>query len=493
MWNVSALAQVFIDTFEPSASPAWGNERGDWYASNGVYNARQPANSPLTYSSITALPDLVDFTVDINIRDVDDGGVFLRSTFTENGISGVLLVTGGWGHTGSSLYWHIVQNDSVGAPLAEATLPGFAGSDTHLRITVVGDTYSVFVNGAAQPATVFRNSMFTSGRVALYDYSGFQSTDRIEVYGDVRPPVYPTLIGLEGGTDNPRLLAIDSYNAAAMPIGYIGVGVGWNSPGLAYNPWSNELYAVNGGLGSDVFVDLVSIDPTNGSGRVVGSLGIPVSGPDLAFDPFSRTLYLVSALSNSLYAVAWQTGQATFLAHIPNATNNCGLAFNTETRTLFCASGQEVLEVDPVKGFAVVATNTLTSRLTGLTYSPKRRMLFGADATAPLTSLCSIDSSNVVTAIGNIPYANVDGLTCTYDALDLHPDFRIVAVNRANGNDVISWNTVSGLVYVVQSTPLLDSSWTNSSLKRVGSGQIDSFTNSAPVPPVRYYRGLISP
>ena len=56
-----------------------------------------------------------------------------------------------------------------------------SGNDLHLRVEVIGDRYSVFVNGATTPATTLVTSEFSSGRVALYT-SGNSRFDNVRLY-----------------------------------------------------------------------------------------------------------------------------------------------------------------------------------------------------------------------------------------------------------------------------------------------------------------------
>src|SRR6266436_36967 len=89
-------AALFSDDFNAGASPLWGNEVGSWFAAGGVYDSQFPSNSPLTYSSLPFA--LSDFSIDVDINHLQDGGIWLHSA--DNG-NGVLLVTGGNGGTGT--------------------------------------------------------------------------------------------------------------------------------------------------------------------------------------------------------------------------------------------------------------------------------------------------------------------------------------------------------------------------------------------------------
>ena len=172
---------IFSDNFQGGPSSSWSNLRGAWVASNGVYIATQPNNNPATFSGLPF--GLQNFRIDVDINQVADGGVWLRSD--ASGTNGVLLVTGGngWGsgsrggNAGSSLYWHVLTDANYNNPpkLNEAfnviTNPGV--ENIHLRVEVVGNQYSAFINGSTNATTslVDTNTTYASGYVGLYDFS----------------------------------------------------------------------------------------------------------------------------------------------------------------------------------------------------------------------------------------------------------------------------------------------------------------------------------
>lgn len=162
---------VFSDNFDAGASAVWGNERGTWRDDGGVYDATLPDNNPITYSSVTSQTSLTDFRVRVDVNDLDDGGVWLRSDFNGGAINGVLLVTGGNIGSSDTLYWHTVQNGIFAPAQQFTTIPGLQGSDIALTIDVIGDVYTAYVDGNAAPATSLTTALFGSGSVGLYDYS----------------------------------------------------------------------------------------------------------------------------------------------------------------------------------------------------------------------------------------------------------------------------------------------------------------------------------
>lgn len=165
----ASAAVVFSDNFDAGASPAWGDERGGWRDTGGTYDATNPSNSPVTYSSVTTLPGLTDFSVDVDVLGFDDGGVWLRSSFGGGNISGVLLVTGGFTGSNDGLYWHVVTGGSFSGVLSPGAAPGVQGTDQHLRIDVVGNTYSAYL-GSTLITTLVDNT-YSSGAAGLYDFS----------------------------------------------------------------------------------------------------------------------------------------------------------------------------------------------------------------------------------------------------------------------------------------------------------------------------------
>src|SRR5271155_3334029 len=75
-------ATIFKDNFTGGAKPDWGNESGQWRAVQGTYDASVPGNGaahPVTYSSVTTHAALTNFTVKVTVKDLNDGGVWLRS------------------------------------------------------------------------------------------------------------------------------------------------------------------------------------------------------------------------------------------------------------------------------------------------------------------------------------------------------------------------------------------------------------------------------
>ena len=179
-----AQAALFFDDFNSGASTLWGDESGSWFASGGEYQAQYPNNYPNAHSSLPF--ELQNFEFEVDVNDVYDGGIWLRSHENTGsiGVAGVLLVTKGTG-----LYWHIVTGSSYGGSLNSVGGLFAAGSDIHLRVTVSGDTYSAYLGSGTTPVTTLTTSAFSSGRVALYQYDSRQAFDNVALNGGGAVPI----------------------------------------------------------------------------------------------------------------------------------------------------------------------------------------------------------------------------------------------------------------------------------------------------------------
>jgi len=176
------FTDTFINDFNSQTNSVWGSETGTWLAEGGVYKTSTPSCMPQTYSSITSLPNLTDFTVNVDINSLNDGGIFLRS---QDNLHGILLVTGGMI---DGLYWHIV-NDSYYPRTGDLYIAGFKGSNSHITIDVKGNTYTAYVNNNKELSTTLVDNTYTSGKVALYSNSS-QTFDNI-VISDNSPTPTP--------------------------------------------------------------------------------------------------------------------------------------------------------------------------------------------------------------------------------------------------------------------------------------------------------------
>ena len=188
---------LFSDNFDAGASPLWGNQLGNWTDAGGVYQAQVYNNFPASHSSLPF--NLQDFEYEMNINQIKEGGVFLRSSEAPGsaiGIEGVMFV-----FASNQFFWHVVAPDTYGPGFNQVFSAFTDGDNIHLRMTAVGDTYSAFINGSATPVTTLTTTAFSSGGVAVYDrsFSFPQSYDNVQVSDFTTVPEPSTLLLLGTG------------------------------------------------------------------------------------------------------------------------------------------------------------------------------------------------------------------------------------------------------------------------------------------------------
>ena len=172
--RVSAATPVsFTDTFTPAASAQWNNYTGNWTATGGQYAAQVPNNNPLAVSQLPY--DVTDASVTVTVNNLGDGGILLHSDGTNQ--NGVLLVLGGAGYgqgqrggaAGNAIYWSTITSGNATGNNNEVNGVFTPGQTYTLTATVVGNTYSAYINGSNTPITTFTTSAFPHGTVGLYD------------------------------------------------------------------------------------------------------------------------------------------------------------------------------------------------------------------------------------------------------------------------------------------------------------------------------------
>jgi len=158
------FTNLFTDTFTPSASTQWLNEVGTWSATGGVYDAASPSSTPNAHS---LLPNaLTDFAVHVTTSTTTgDGGVWLRAIDvpgTGIGVNGILyVIQPSTGHA----FFSVVQN---GVPV-NGTMATLTAAAHTFDIVVIGNVYSVYLDGAITTLSKTTNTVFTSGQVGLYE------------------------------------------------------------------------------------------------------------------------------------------------------------------------------------------------------------------------------------------------------------------------------------------------------------------------------------
>jgi len=165
-----ALAgSTFCDKFTKKNDPAWGDQAGAWTIAKRRYYATKPDNNPLTYTDLVNYQSLTNFTLDVTVNDVYDGGIWLRSQYNNGEPNGILLVVGGACSNYTGMYWHVVVNGNPGNCLDEVNVAGLEGSNAKIKVVAKGDTYTAYVNGAK--VTSLTDSTYETGSAGLYDNS----------------------------------------------------------------------------------------------------------------------------------------------------------------------------------------------------------------------------------------------------------------------------------------------------------------------------------
>lgn len=173
----------FFDDFEAGPSKSWSNETGAWTVRDRTYLATEPNHSP---AAVSALPfTLTDCSVEFDVSGAGNGGVWLRSfpvPGTPIGRKGVLLV-----FKEQRLYWNIVPDGtSYHGHVAETGYLFDWGASIHLRVEVVGNSYTAYFGGAREAATSVVTPLFSSGQVGLYSCDQ-QAYDNFSLSGTLHP------------------------------------------------------------------------------------------------------------------------------------------------------------------------------------------------------------------------------------------------------------------------------------------------------------------
>ncbi len=165
----ASASSTFCDSFVSKHDPAWGDQDGTWTIAKHRYYATMPDNNPLTYTDLTDYQSLKNFTLNVTVNDVYDGGIWLRSQYNGGAPNGVLFVVGGACSNYSGVYFHVVHDGSPGQCLDEVNVPGLQGSNAKIKLVAKGHTYTAYVNGAM--VTSLTDTTYRTGSTGFYDNS----------------------------------------------------------------------------------------------------------------------------------------------------------------------------------------------------------------------------------------------------------------------------------------------------------------------------------
>ena len=189
-----ANAATYTDNFDAGTQLSWNSVRGGWVAQDGVYYATSPGNSPVTASLLPYA--LTDFTAEVDINDVTDGGLWARTNATAT--AGVMLIV-----LRGTTYWHVITDPSSGPWAIYGSSSWEYTQNVHVKLTAVGDILSAYLNGelvtTLDLSTIATGYDYSSGQFGLYSYSR-QSFDNVSLtYSSASVPEPASLLLLELG------------------------------------------------------------------------------------------------------------------------------------------------------------------------------------------------------------------------------------------------------------------------------------------------------
>ncbi len=188
--GVGFAIPIFSDNFDSGASSSWGEEQGSWNSASGDYST----SGGIAYSSLPS--NLTDFSIDVDINNAWNGGILLHSNYNGGAFNGIMLVTGGLGGGGTGVYWHEWTNGGRTGIINHSGSMFSSGSDIYLKIDVLGNTYTAYVNNIL--ATSYTNNKYGSGQVALFNNGSVQSFDNVVISSNVSAVPEPTTVALLG-------------------------------------------------------------------------------------------------------------------------------------------------------------------------------------------------------------------------------------------------------------------------------------------------------
>lgn len=169
-------AALFVDEFETTPSLLWNHESGSWSVAAGAYDSTSQNSGQLSLSSLPFV--LEDLVLNVDVNHQADGGIWLRSINSRNGVF-LRMTRNGDGQNGFA--WEVFEGGQItdskdwapsGVPVDLATV--------RLTVTATDNQFAIYVDGSGEPISTFTSDKFPRGRVALADGSG-QSFDNFSL------------------------------------------------------------------------------------------------------------------------------------------------------------------------------------------------------------------------------------------------------------------------------------------------------------------------
>ncbi len=222
------------------------------------------------------------------------------------------------------------------------------------------------------------------------------------------------------GANQLGLLSLDTSNGRGTTKGQLGLGFVGD---LAFDPNSGAYYAV---ANDNDDGKLVSINLNDGSSTPIGALGRACCVDGLAFDPNTNQLYAVDTGTGELLSINTSSGAVSVIGSgIGFDLINGALAFDPNTNTLYgigatdigcCGTGPytyELITINTTSGAgAVVGPITGFDGITALAFDPAG-ILYGFDETSG--QLITLNTgTGAASAVGSTGYSGIQGLTWRY-------------------------------------------------------------------------------
>ncbi len=202
--------------------------------------------------------------------------------------------------------------------------------------------------------------------------------------------LYGAATGLTGTAAESSLYTIDPTNGTAILIGTIGFS---NVTGLAFLPYDRLVGTARGDylFGGVTTAILIEINRFTGAGTLIGVVDDVNTGcgrmPDITFDPISDTLYAYSDNcdlgSEGLYTIDPLTGAGTSVGASGFSGGGNGLALNPVTRILYATPGDNnsLITISTTTGAGtevVGSTGNVSPTLNALDFHPNTNILYGS-------------------------------------------------------------------------------------------------------------------
>jgi hypothetical protein len=218
---------------------AWVGAVGDWAVTAAGHFA--PKAKPEFAYALTGDPEWQDYEIEAELIGGQDAGLLLRARDWDNC---VLLVIR---PAQNDLWWIIRRDGAWASPMLGRVAPDFrAGKPLKVRATVVGDTYTCFLDG--KPVSQIQDGSFASGRVGLYvkPLAEEQAWDNVRVglYAEPQTPPVQVAAVEPAVPAPPRALLTETFDGRGKRVRWEAAEGDWSvTPDGHFAPTEKREYA----------------------------------------------------------------------------------------------------------------------------------------------------------------------------------------------------------------------------------------------------------